>query len=70
MHEDLVKDLVKLKMKTAGRILESLPPQLAKDLRGIATEILKNMNENMHYLEDEAKKDTKTSEGLKGIQID
>ena len=47
MNETLIKELVKMKMNTAGKIIDRLPPDISEEIKDLRRVIMESVKENI-----------------------
>jgi len=52
MNEALIKELIKYKIKTANDILNSMPPEMADEIRKIGRIVMEGIEEGIKSLEN------------------
>ena len=69
MNEEMLKDLLRTKLKITNSVINMLPPELKEQVAGFQQSILKVVNEvTKEYATDKTSNENNT--GLKPISID
>lgn len=70
MNEKLIRELIRLKLRAAGIVLDQLPPELSGEIRSLGRIVVEALNEGVVGM-DAAKGDKeKTAGGISSIPVE
>lgn len=70
MNEELLKELIKLKMYTACEILDFLPPKVSEEVKNLGRIVLEGINESTKEMKEQQGIKSKPSDKLDNVPIE
>ncbi len=70
MNEKLIKELIRLKLKAAGAVLEQLPPELSGGIRSLGRIVIEALNEGAEGIDTAKEAKGKSPAGINSIPVE